>query len=138
MSRNTTTPNPSYAYSLVAKAIHEGELPKLDGSIPCADCGQPATNYEHRDYSKPLEVEPVCSKCNHSRGHAVGVRGPKLLHNNESYMLRIRMSEGYRALLEEAAKLKSLQLSSWARSERASLLLLPGPIIEKHGKRQNK
>jgi uncharacterized protein (DUF1778 family) len=37
------------------------------------------------------------------------------------YMLRIRMSEEDRKLLEKAAKHKSLQLSTWARSELVSL-----------------
>ena len=38
-----------------------------------------------------------------------------------SYMLRIRMSQEDRRLLDEAARLKSLQLSSWARSELVAL-----------------
>ncbi len=37
------------------------------------------------------------------------------------YMLRIRMSEEDRKLLDQAAKRKSLQLSSWARSELVAL-----------------
>jgi uncharacterized protein (DUF1778 family) len=36
-------------------------------------------------------------------------------------MLRIRMSHEDRELLEQAAKFKSLQLSSWARSELVAL-----------------
>jgi len=48
-----------------------------------------------------------------------------------SYMLRIRMSEEDRKLLDEAAKLKALQLSSWARSE---LVALARRIIEKQGR----
>jgi uncharacterized protein (DUF1778 family) len=35
----------------------------------------------------------------------------------KTYMLRIRMTEAERALLEEAAKIKSLETSTWARSE---------------------
>lgn len=56
----------------VAQAVKGGKLPKLDGTIPCADCGKPATQYDHRDYNKPLDVEPVCTKCNSKRGRAVG------------------------------------------------------------------
>jgi uncharacterized protein (DUF1778 family) len=37
------------------------------------------------------------------------------------YMLRIRMSHEDRDLLEQAAKFKSLQLSTWARSELVAL-----------------
>jgi uncharacterized protein (DUF1778 family) len=48
-----------------------------------------------------------------------------------SYMLRIRMSEEDRELLEQAAKFKSLQLSSWARSE---LVALARKIIDKQDK----
>jgi uncharacterized protein (DUF1778 family) len=39
----------------------------------------------------------------------------------KSYMLRIRMTEQERALLEEAAKTKSLETSTWARSELVAL-----------------
>lgn len=39
----------------------------------------------------------------------------------KSYMLRIRMTEAERALLEEAAKAKSLETSTWARSELVAL-----------------
>jgi len=37
------------------------------------------------------------------------------------YMLRIRMTEADRALLEEAAKSKSLETATWARSELVAL-----------------
>jgi uncharacterized protein (DUF1778 family) len=36
-------------------------------------------------------------------------------------MLRVRMTEDERRLLEQAARIKSLQLSSWVRSEMVSL-----------------
>jgi uncharacterized protein (DUF1778 family) len=39
----------------------------------------------------------------------------------KSYMLRIRMTEADRALLEQAAKSKSLETSTWARSELLAL-----------------
>lgn len=40
-------------------------------SQDCADCGGQATCYDHRDYRKPLDVTPVCSRCNIRRGSAV-------------------------------------------------------------------
>ena len=46
------------------------------------------------------------------------------------FMLRIRMTQEDRALLEQAAKIKSLQLSSWARAE---LVELARKIIKKTG-----
>jgi uncharacterized protein (DUF1778 family) len=39
----------------------------------------------------------------------------------KSYMLRIRMTEAERRLLEEAAKSRSLETSTWARSELVTL-----------------
>lgn len=56
------------AHRYVEIAIRHGDLPKLDGSIPCEDCGAPACEYDHRDYKKPMEVAPVCRACNQSRG----------------------------------------------------------------------
>jgi uncharacterized protein (DUF1778 family) len=46
---------------------------------------------------------------------------PKKPELVKSFMLRVRMTEEERLLLEEAAKSKSLQLSSWARSELVEL-----------------
>lgn len=59
------------AHVAVARAIRHGTLPRLDGSIPCTDCGAPATRYDHREYAKPLDVEPVCRRCNSKRGPAL-------------------------------------------------------------------
>lgn len=46
---------------------------------------------------------------------------PKKPELVKSYMLRVRMTEEDRRLLEEAAKTKSLELSTWARSELITL-----------------
>jgi hypothetical protein len=32
------------------------------------DCGDPAETYDHRDYTQPLLVDPVCLACNKRRG----------------------------------------------------------------------
>lgn len=55
------------AHRYVEAAVKYGDLRKLDGSIRCDDCGEPATCYDHRDYSRPLEVAPVCAGCNSKR-----------------------------------------------------------------------
>jgi len=58
------------AISAVAKARRIGQLsPPTD--FACADCGKPATEYDHRDYNKPLDVAPVCRGCNRRRGYAI-------------------------------------------------------------------
>jgi hypothetical protein len=46
---------------------------------------------------------------------------PSKKRATKEYMLRIRMTEADRELLEEAARYKSLKLSSWARSELVAL-----------------
>lgn len=58
----------SAAVAKVHAAIRAGSIARLDGSVPCVDCGAPAAQYEHRDYSKPLAVDPVCRSCNIKRG----------------------------------------------------------------------
>lgn len=40
-------------------------------AMACADCGNPADCFDHRDYSKPLEVDAVCRSCNVIRGSAL-------------------------------------------------------------------
>jgi hypothetical protein len=37
----------------------------------CVDCGCRAHVHDHRDYTKPLEVDPVCFSCNSIRGMAL-------------------------------------------------------------------
>ena len=58
------------ASAAVARAVADGELPR-PASLPCTDCGKPATEYDHRDYNKPLQVAAVCRSCNRQRGHAI-------------------------------------------------------------------
>jgi hypothetical protein len=46
-------------------------LPSLKtGEYACVDCGGVALEYDHRDYGRPVEVEPVCRSCNKRRGRA--------------------------------------------------------------------
>jgi hypothetical protein len=59
------------AHYQVALAVYQGRLPQLrwGHNIMCVDCGKyPASCYDHRDYTKPLDVDPVCGSCNKLRG----------------------------------------------------------------------
>ena len=56
--------------TVIGWANRSGWLPVLDGSIKCVDCGNEATCWEHRDYSRPLDVDPICQSCNVRRGPA--------------------------------------------------------------------
>lgn len=57
------------ARGVVAREIRAGRLANLKTQVvPCSDCGARATQYDHRDYSRPTMVEPVCHVCNRLRG----------------------------------------------------------------------
>lgn len=58
----------------VATAIAAGRLPRPN-QLKCADCPAPAIEYEHRDYNKPLQVDPICRRCNLLRGPAIPLAG---------------------------------------------------------------
>ncbi len=58
------------AHTAVARARRHGLLPS-PSSLVCVDCGRPALFYDHREYAKPLDVEPVCRSCNVRRGPAI-------------------------------------------------------------------
>jgi hypothetical protein len=61
----------SRAHSAVSAAIKRGLLPDLKtGLYACTDCGGVAHEYDHRDYGRPLDVQPVCRSCNKRRGTA--------------------------------------------------------------------
>ena len=56
------------AHSAVQYAIAAG---KLERSIFCEECGLPAkTQGHHEDYSQPLDVDWLCTKC-HTELHSI-------------------------------------------------------------------
>lgn len=70
---------------MVRRAIRRGELrpPKEKG---CVDCGGQATTYDHRDYSKPLDVDPVCMGCNIRRGPGAMPDSVEQMEGNDTVM----------------------------------------------------
>ena len=64
-----------WAMGKVARAIRRGELSRIGDDTACADCGKRATEYDHRDYAKPIDVVAVCHSCNLKRGSAMWPRG---------------------------------------------------------------
>lgn len=65
----------------VQRAIADGRLPDLRTQhVDCQDCGRRATVYDHRDYDRPLDVDPVCRSCNCRRGHAKQIAEYKAQH----------------------------------------------------------
>jgi hypothetical protein len=64
----------SAAHAVVSVARRRGDI--TPPACACADCGEPAQEWDHRDYRKPLELEAVCRKCNRSRGPALYDKRP--------------------------------------------------------------
>lgn len=65
------------AHNAVHRAIKYGRLsPPTD--FQCVDCGLDAVVHDHRDYRKPLEVDPVCKRCNKLRLGALWSRSAPL------------------------------------------------------------
>lgn len=58
------------AHRFARLAVRNGYL-KDPTALTCVDCGAPAKVYDHRDYNKPLDVDPVCHSCNATRGPAL-------------------------------------------------------------------
>lgn len=71
----TVDPVARKAHSAVTRAVQNGTLPRAK-TLVCVDCGKPAFDYDHREYSKPLEVVPVCRACNKKRGPAIDSLAP--------------------------------------------------------------
>ena len=59
-------PEKHIAHVIVYKAVRRGDLPRVS-TCDCVDCGIQAAEYHHEDYSKPLEVEPLCKLCHVKR-----------------------------------------------------------------------
>ncbi len=67
---NRRRPHQLKAIRLVHAAIARGDIPPAR-KLNCADCGNDAFDYDHRDYADPLNVDPVCRGCNIRRGYAL-------------------------------------------------------------------
>jgi len=119
-----------YAHAAVARAIDEGQLPALVANgkttgVPCADCGKPSTEYDHRDYFEQLKVEPTCHSCNLKRGipletlRKMGISGSKLRVLRDGCVgivrtLRTRLKMTQRELAA-ALEIDAQTVSRWER-----------------------
>ena len=58
------------AHRALGIEIRAGRIPPAR-TLHCHDCGRPAADYDHRDYSQPLKVTALCESCNAMRGPAM-------------------------------------------------------------------
>lgn len=120
------------AVSAVAQAIRTGELSHPSNHL-CADCGTQATEYDHRDYNRPLEVDPVCRRCNLNRGPAIPVPNfftESIKRGAVPYRLKRRVHQLFEVIGIDPAPLavmpKTLTLEHW----QALLPLIEQPTKE--------
>lgn len=85
------------AHAAVQLAIREGRLPKQK-KCKCVDCGKRAQCYDHRDYRKPLDVEPVCKACNNKRGPGLPLLAKEDAGAYKREWLRENVGKTYRNL----------------------------------------
>lgn len=79
----------------VAHAVARGQLPRIE-TQKCTDCGEQAQAYDHRDYGKPLDVQPVCDSCNARRGAAMPNSVTVEQHRNAT----VEYERGWKARME--------------------------------------
>ena len=76
------------AYCAVNLAIYHGDIPAIDSSTECVDCGGIATCYDHRNYFYPLTIDPVCKSCDQQRGQGwPPPEGPAIVDNGVPFQI---------------------------------------------------
>ena len=79
----------------VTRAVSLGDIPRAKTLI-CVDCGDNATEYDHRDYNKPLDIVPTCRSCNGQRG-----AGKRLSNIPNKYKKRLELIDEMLRVREE-------------------------------------
>jgi len=97
----------SKAVVMIKHAVDDGFLPNPKKLI-CVDCGDKATEYDHRNYDYPLSVEAVCHKCNCKRGKALGTHDEK---DPSIYAFALRLPSELKTQLEDIAAAENRSLN---------------------------
>lgn len=113
---------------LVAKAIREGVLIRQ----PCNQCGGPASksHAHHEDYSRPLDVTWVCSRCHRLRHGEL-----KREANGPTALLCFRPDTTLKAALQRAARDDQRSLSGLIAKILADWVQTRAPSSPKRGER---
>jgi len=94
---------------MVSYAVKNGFLPPVD-TLTCVDCGDPATDYDHRNYDYPISVDATCHRCNLKRGKASGNHD-----KSRKPFYRVLVDKKERDAAVKAAKSQDLSLSQYVR-----------------------
>ena len=82
----------------------------------CVDCGKQASEYDHRDYDKPEQIEPVCASCNRKRGSAKFIEPDKPISlKGHSAFVNVAMEPAAKRELERLAKEQGWSISTLIR-----------------------
>lgn len=109
------------AMGRVSKAVKEGRLPRVSTQT-CVDCGKQAQAYDHRRYSAPLDVVPVCTPCNFKRGPAEDAGPPT--------MINVSLKPEQRVAIERMARHEDRSIASCLRN--LAWLMARLPRRERH------
>lgn len=69
----------------VGYAIKKGIIQRAS-CFECVRCGKQAKEYDHRDYAKPMDIQPMCRSCN--KRMPAGLMPANILEINEAYRER--------------------------------------------------
>jgi len=91
------------ARTVIYNRVVNGIIPKAS-ALKCVDCGTQAKEYDHRDYSKPKDVDAVCEKC-HTK------RTPHWHTNKFDYVIRGKIKEYLNSGLSQSEIGRKLDIS---------------------------
>lgn len=115
------------AHTIVRRAIEQGRLTD-PRSLDCADCGDHAEVYDHRDYRKPLAVVPVCASCNAKRGQAEPpCPRPDAIRGEQVIAIPVLLTTRQHALLEK------LRMTNFGHRSVEELLWRTAMMLCHHG-----
>ena len=107
-------------------AKQAGLIPNIKEFV-CSDCGCQATEWDHRDYTKYMDVDPVCAKCNVARGEGYpkinsasievewAVFGKKPIHDQKTEVVKFRLSDQELTALRKLAEKNGVGVSDLIR-----------------------
>jgi len=78
------------AAQILRRAKKRGQIAEIGPGMLCFYCSVQATEYDHRDYNKPLDVDPVCHSCNLLLGPAIPWDGVEVCEINQTRNIEVQ------------------------------------------------
>ena len=116
-----------YANIKVRTAVYSGLIKSARAlNVQCTDCNSKATCYDHRDYTKPLDLDPVCASCNAKRGQGYPPVDSEnlevdwvssLINFKDGKRFDLRMTKQERKALEKLAEIEGVTMTNWCKKQ---------------------